>query len=312
MTAVSIGMPCFNSSDYLKEAIESLISQSFEDFELMISDNCSSDNSYEIASEYAAKDSRIVAIKQTRNKGAAANFKFLAEKACSEFFMFAGSHDCWSKNYLEALYYPLKQDPSVVISYAHLSKLRPCGEIIPCLNADEFHCLEIEPKMRASKVVRGLQSCHMIYGLLRTADLKRTRINLNCIGPDHVILSEFALRGKIVYCPEATLFMRQVREEPTDEMEFRRKQLMRITGKDDVKKELKNRYRHWWLQHLISSFNVSGSLWQRCNNAREISRAFIDRWTYQMPRYISLPYRLTMPDKRFDIYSFFGRCFFKK
>ncbi len=312
MSAVFVGMPCYNSGGFLAKAIDSLMSQTFCDFQLLISDNKSTDNSFEIARYYASKDPRIAVVQQPQNIGAADNFNYLLGKADSQYIMFAGSHDYWSSNYLATLYSALECDTSAVVSYGNLSRT---GDVIKngqFLDGDSFECTEDEPVVRAVNVVYKIQSCHMVYGLLRTSGLKKCRINMKCIGPDHVLLAELALRGKILYCPEVTLFMRQVREEPMDETEFRRKQLMRITGKDDVEKELKNRYRDWWLQHLISSFNVSGSLWQRCNNVREVSRAFVDRWTYQMPRYISLPYRLFIPNKRFDIYSFFGRCFFKK
>lgn len=98
---VSIGMPVYNGEKYIREALDSLLAQTFTDFELIISDNCSNDATENICREYALKDIRVKYIRQAENIGANANFKFLLENASSEFFMWA-AHDDYleSNNYL--------------------------------------------------------------------------------------------------------------------------------------------------------------------------------------------------------------------
>ncbi len=97
---ISIGMPVYNGARYIREALDSLLGQTFTDFELIISDNASIDNTEAICREYAAKDQRIRYIRQSQNLGASANFKFVLDEALGEYFMWAAYDDKWSSNYL--------------------------------------------------------------------------------------------------------------------------------------------------------------------------------------------------------------------
>ncbi|MCC6007831.1 MAG: glycosyltransferase [Rhodobacteraceae bacterium] len=104
MTAprVSIGMPVHNGARYLRGAVESFLAQSFTDFELIISDNASTDRTEAIAREFARNDPRIRYIRQARNIGAVANFAFVLHEARGEFFQWAAHDDLYAKKFLEA------------------------------------------------------------------------------------------------------------------------------------------------------------------------------------------------------------------
>lgn len=97
---VSIGMPVFNGAEYIREALDSLLGQTFSDFELIISDNASSDETETICRKYAQRDSRIRYVRQSENKGAAANFGFVLDRAKADLFMWAAYDDLWAPNYL--------------------------------------------------------------------------------------------------------------------------------------------------------------------------------------------------------------------
>jgi len=97
---VSIGMPVYNGSASISSAIASLLAQSFTFFELIISDNASTDNTREICENFAIKDSRIKYHRQLINQGQAPNFEFVLEQASGKFFMWAAHDDLWSVNYL--------------------------------------------------------------------------------------------------------------------------------------------------------------------------------------------------------------------
>ena len=101
---VSIGMPVFNGEKYIKEAIDSLLAQTFDDFELVISDNASTDGTSAICEQYAKKDSRIIYFRQNVNLGAAKNFSFVLKEATGKYFMWAASDDVWHSNWLEKLH----------------------------------------------------------------------------------------------------------------------------------------------------------------------------------------------------------------
>ncbi len=77
MPAVSIGLPVYNGDNFLAEAIDSILRQTMEDFELIISDNASTDRTEEICREYAAGDSRIRYYRNESNLGAMANYNLV-------------------------------------------------------------------------------------------------------------------------------------------------------------------------------------------------------------------------------------------
>lgn len=99
--AVSIGMPVFNGERSLRAALDSLLEQSFTDFEVIISDNASTDQTESICRDYAARDNRIRYVRQPTNIGVAANFKFVLDEAQGEYFMWAACDDTRSPDFVE-------------------------------------------------------------------------------------------------------------------------------------------------------------------------------------------------------------------
>jgi len=113
---VSIGMPVYNGEPFIREAIDSLLAQNYKDFELVISNNASTDGTDAICREYAAKDARIRYVRQPVNQGGIANFLFVLDEAVGEYFMWAAADDWWSPDWLSALV-PLLEDQSVQIAF---------------------------------------------------------------------------------------------------------------------------------------------------------------------------------------------------
>lgn len=97
---VSIGMPVYNGSKYIREALDSLLAQTFADFELIISDNASTDATQSICEEYERRDPRVRYVRQAENKGAVANFQFVLDQAHGELFMWAAYDDLWAPDFL--------------------------------------------------------------------------------------------------------------------------------------------------------------------------------------------------------------------
>jgi len=97
---ISIGMPVYNGAQYVREALDSLLAQTFTDFELIISDNASIDGTQAICEEYALRDPRVRYVRQSENKGAMANFKFVLDCAQADSFMWAAYDDLWAPSYL--------------------------------------------------------------------------------------------------------------------------------------------------------------------------------------------------------------------
>lgn len=112
---VSIGLPVYNGEKYLRKALDSILSQTYDKFELIISDNCSTDGTSEICREYGARDSRIRYVRQYSNRGAAANFRFVLESAQHERFIWAAADDWWDRDRLEKLVTALAPETAAVV-----------------------------------------------------------------------------------------------------------------------------------------------------------------------------------------------------
>ena len=93
-------MPVYNGEQFIRAALDSLLKQTFKNFELIISDNASTDNTELICREYLKNDSRIRYFKQDKNLGAANNFQFVLNKAKGKYFMWAAHDDLWKKDFI--------------------------------------------------------------------------------------------------------------------------------------------------------------------------------------------------------------------
>lgn len=132
---VSIGLPVYNGEKYLREAVDSLLRQSFRDFELIISDNASTDSTPEIILAYQRRDPRIKFIRQTANIGAAQNFIYVLAESKAELFMWASHDDIWADNWLETLVNNINSDDVGVRGKLLLMKN---GSILACKMLPNF------------------------------------------------------------------------------------------------------------------------------------------------------------------------------
>ena len=100
---VSIGMPVFNGQPYITNAINSLLAQTYKNFELIISDNASTDSTEEICRAYTENDTRISYTRKKNNVGAFSNFQTVLASSTGEYFMWAAADDVWDPTWLEVL-----------------------------------------------------------------------------------------------------------------------------------------------------------------------------------------------------------------
>jgi glycosyltransferase involved in cell wall biosynthesis len=167
---VSIGMPVYNGEKYIREALDSLLAQTFTDFDLIISDNASTDDTEAICREYAARDPRIRYVRQSENRGIMANFQFVLDEARGEHFMWAAADDRWDPDWLAALLSQLNADVSVAF-----------GSVVPFVDSGRLGSRFVLKSLVGPTTIRmvryymwresGPKPC-AIYGLYRTAELR--------------------------------------------------------------------------------------------------------------------------------------------
>ena len=207
---VSIGLPVYNGEEYLAIAIDSLLAQTFADFELIVSDNASTDRTPEICREYAARDSRVQYSRQAVNRGAAWNFNRTFESARGEYFKWHAHDDVCAPTLLERCVEMLDRDRSRVLCFARWMAIDHNGEFVPddaaswcpgsSASANGSHdrnCgLSSESPSRRVRAIL-LQSVWMFeqFGLMALSTVATTGGMRGYYMSDWVFLVEMALRG---------------------------------------------------------------------------------------------------------------------
>lgn len=126
---LSLGLPVYNGEKYLAESIEALLGQSYEDFEMIISDNASTDGTADICRHYLKQDSRVRYIRQKRNIGLAPNHNFVFGQSCGEFFKWASSDDLYARDLLQCCVDALDENPRVVLAHAWEAAIDADGNV---------------------------------------------------------------------------------------------------------------------------------------------------------------------------------------
>jgi glycosyltransferase involved in cell wall biosynthesis len=208
MPRVSIGLPVYNGQKYLSESIASLLSQSFEDFELIISDNASTDRTGEICRSFAEKDKRIRYYRNEVNLGAAPNYNRVAGLAQGTYFKWASHDDIHAPEHLARCVAMLDTAPaSVVLCYPKTILTNDAGEELEKYE-DQMDLRYAQPHARFRHVLRHLRLCNAVFGLIRVEVLKRSGLIGAYAGSDFVLMAELSLWGEFWEIPEYLFFRR--------------------------------------------------------------------------------------------------------
>jgi len=210
---ISIGLPVFNGGRFLSAAIDSLLAQSFHDFDLIISDNASTDETERICREYASRDTRIQYIRQPANRGALANFQFVLDKADADYFMWAAADDIFHSKWLEILL-PVARSHQC-LSFGLVSTIDAAGAKAPSHPADSIRMrFSGAPLFRRLKyfVFPGtLGKANLIHGVCPTSHLREPgmiRLEAESIGADQVFLYALLKKTDIRHAGNTFLYKR--------------------------------------------------------------------------------------------------------
>lgn len=204
---VSIGLPVYNGERYLAAALDSLLAQTHQDFELIVSDNASTDRTEQIARDYAARDPRIRYSRNETNIGAPRNYMRAFHLASGEYFRWANYDDLSGPEFLERCIEVLDRDPSVVLAYPKTKVIDAEGHVISDYE-DNLHILMEAPSQRFAHVLQHLARNNAIYGLTRPAVIRKMRPLGVFIASDVCFMAELSLYGKFWEVPERLFFRR--------------------------------------------------------------------------------------------------------
>jgi glycosyltransferase involved in cell wall biosynthesis len=207
---VSIGMPVYNGARFIRKALDSILAQTHTDFELLISDNCSTDDTHDICRTYAEYDTRIRLFRNERNQGATANYNRVLALAHGKYFRYAAHDDVLAPTNLERCVEVLERESEVILCYPRMRRIDTQGQIIDSVSTS----LPLRDKDPVKRWIRFHQLCDdgsvcdPIFGLFRSNVLRSMPGLGNFISHDMVLLGEIALRGEIHEVPEVLFFER--------------------------------------------------------------------------------------------------------
>jgi glycosyltransferase involved in cell wall biosynthesis len=203
---LTIGLPTYNGEQYLPEAIEALLGQSYEDFELIISDNASTDSTPDICRQYEKQDSRVRHLRQPRNIGLAPNHNVLVHEARGELFKWASDDDLYARDLLKRCVDALDEHPEAVLAHSWTAIINDAREVTRAVPYPHATGSPSAPE----------RFCSLLFGvggdddggIIRTDVLRRTPLNGSYYRADRTLVCELALNGAFYHVPEWLYFRR--------------------------------------------------------------------------------------------------------
>lgn len=271
---VSIGLPVYNGENYLAEALDSLLSQTYADFELIISDNGSTDGTERICHEFAGRDPRVRYYRVEENRGAAWNFNRVFDLATAPYFKWAAHDDRCMPTYLERCMDKLESDPSVVLCHSRAAVIDDSGRPVEDYAVGLGRIDSPRPRDRFIDTILIRHRCYHVFGVIRRDVLARTPRIANYIGSDLPLLAELSLRGRFCELPERLFISRD------HEQRSARAALSNLPAWFDPHSDGKVVFRYWrFLWQYIRCVRVAPLPW----GERLACYVRIGRWVCRYP-----------------------------
>ncbi len=200
---VSIGLPVYNGENYLAEAMDSILGQTYDDFELIICDNASTDRTAEICADYAARDARIRYYRNPTNIGGGPNFDRTFELSSGgEYFRWAAHDDLIRPTFLEVCVNALDADAEAVLCQPLVELIDAKGKVVGIFDPNLTGTWSTRASDRFAAVVLQVHMCTDCFGVIRRSALEGSPLNGNYPGSDQVLLAVLALRGRYIQIRE--------------------------------------------------------------------------------------------------------------
>lgn len=236
---VSIGLPVYNGAEFIAQSLESLLAQTFGDFDLIVSDNGSTDATQRICEQFAAQDERISYVRHEQNRGLVWNWNHVFELSRSQYFKWAACDDLLHPTFLERCIDVLDRNPEVVWCHTRTRHINSLGNLLCGNQTPEISYVKQPrpdgsagisasrdsevPSKRFKAVLLGSGGCLDSYGVIRSDVLRKTQRYLPYYGSEKVLMAELALRGRYYEVPESLCFAR-VHEKTAGNMRSKKQQ----------------------------------------------------------------------------------------
>lgn len=205
---VGLGMPVFNGAAFLAETLESILRQSFEDFELVICDNASTDATEAICRAFAARDSRIRYHRNATNLGAHPNYNRTFQLARGKYFKWVPHDDVLHPDYLAACVLALEESRDAVACQTQLDFIDGMGAKLGLVGTNLAGADSVQAATRFRAATLRPHNCYEVMGLFRRSELGASVLLESFHGADRALVADMALRGRILHVPQPLLRVR--------------------------------------------------------------------------------------------------------
>lgn len=276
---LSIGLPVYNGADYLEDSLDSILAQTFQHFELLISDNASTDRTEEICMAYAGRDSRIRYCRRKENLGASTNFNYVFALSSGKYFKWIAHDDLHEEDFLSRCVQILDQDPSIILAYSRAITVDAQKRLVTREWGAGEELGSVKPHIRFRK---GLEPPHdpiplPIFGVVRADILRKTHLMAGYPDSDRALVAELTLHGRFYEIPDPLFLQREHKDRAGPRLS--RDPYWAVTFWD-VRKQGKINFPHWALfsRHLSAVNNAPLSSHERFSCYKELLCWFKRNW----------------------------------
>jgi len=204
---VTVGVPVYNGERYLEQCLDSLLSQTYRNFVLVISDNASTDRTQEICGRYAKADPRVRYHRNPVNIGLYGNFNRLLELVRTPYVKLASADDFWAPEMLADAMEQMERDPSLALCHPRAVLVGEDGGETRRYDKP-LHVMEGDAALRFKRVLNELALVNQLMGVMRIDAVRSMLPFTNNTDADVVFMAELSLYGKIMELPKYQYFRR--------------------------------------------------------------------------------------------------------
>ncbi len=201
-------MPVYNGANFIEKAIKSILCQSFTDFELIICDNSSTDNTAEICKKVIQRDKRVRYFRNGKNIGAAPNFNKVFHIGTGKYFKWAAHDDELAPEYLGKCIELLENNQDFILCHSQVNIINERGAVIRHDHIASSPLASDSASERFNALIRTDLDIYEVFGVIRREILQKTRLIGSYIASDRSLRAELGLHGKFAILAESLFLCR--------------------------------------------------------------------------------------------------------
>ncbi len=213
---ITVGIPAYNSGEYLAPAIQSVLDQSYQNLEVLILDNCSTDSTKSVGEIFQKQDGRVRYIRHPENIGWINNFNLIPTLATGEYVLFFADDDLYDVDYIKLLHQEFVKDPSLKIAIGSIELIELDGRHKKSINCfDEAHVLSTAGMSDVERVSNFIRFGHFrewSWSINLALYLRETMIkhpfNIKLIDPGTLFNRSVIFEGNVGFNPKAKFYKR--------------------------------------------------------------------------------------------------------